>query len=114
MRFYAAPSVSVSSTTGAVCAAVRVTLSAVRMGHPPHPPVEDGPPAPSVPNGDAVAYIEDDRLRLLRGGDDVVVLVTGQVQVVEGIAVHHGGADILQHTDDFVLARQGQIGVIGG
>lgn len=31
MRFYAAPSVSVSSTTGAVCAAVRVTLSAVRM-----------------------------------------------------------------------------------
>ena len=42
------------------------------------------------------------------------MLVTGQVQVVEGIAVHHGGADIRQHTADFVLARQGQIGVIGG
>mgnify|MGYP000761396159 CR=1 FL=1 len=32
---------------------------------------EDGTLALSVPNGDAVAYIEDDRLRLLRGGDAV-------------------------------------------
>ena len=75
---------------------------------------EDGSLAVGEANGDIVAGVVDDRLRLLRGGDDVVVLVTGQVQVVEGIAVHHGGADILQHTDDFVLTRQGQIGVIGG
>ena len=42
---------------------------------------EDGALAVGEADGDTVAGVVDDHLRLLRGGDDVVVLVTGQAQV---------------------------------